>query len=53
MITLERLEDIARFHRLLQEAVSDHAEPLTELQRQIWLDMVGELIEHAHGTIET
>lgn len=53
MITAERLEAIARFHGLLQAAVDEGAEPLTMLQRQVWLDMVGELIEHAKETMRT
>lgn len=51
MITAERLEDIARFHGLLQDAVAEGAEPLTQLQRRVWVDMVGELIEHARETV--
>ncbi|MEX5269197.1 hypothetical protein [Kocuria sabuli] len=53
MITAERLEAITRFHGLLQVAVAEGAEPLTELQRQVWIDMVGELIEHAKETVTT
>lgn len=51
MITAERLEAITRFYGLLQGAVDVDAEPLTKLQRQVWLDMVGELIDHAKETM--
>lgn len=52
MINAARLAEIARFHSLLQDAVAEGAEPLTNLQRQIWLDMVGELIAHARETVQ-
>ncbi|MGX5357567.1 hypothetical protein [Kocuria sp. KH4] len=51
MISTDRLEDIARFHGLLQTAVAEGAEPLTHLQRQVLVDMVGELIAHARETL--
>ncbi|MFC4903806.1 MULTISPECIES: hypothetical protein [Kocuria] len=51
MISPERLEDIARFHDLLQAAVAEGAEPLTQFQRQVWVGMVGELIDHARETL--
>ncbi|MFF0943061.1 hypothetical protein ACFYE2_02405 [Kocuria sp. CPCC 205300] len=33
--------------------VAEGAEPLTKLHRQVWLDMVGELMVHAQETVTT
>lgn len=51
MMTPQRLNDISRFYALLEVAVAEEAEPLTKLQRQVVLDMMGELIEHAKETV--
>jgi hypothetical protein len=51
VISADRFEDIARFHSLLQTAVAEGAEPLSQLQRQVWVGMVGELIEHVRATV--
>lgn len=52
MITVARLKDIARFHDLLCARVAESTEPLTMLQRQVVVDMMGELIAHAEETID-
>ncbi|MFC4905645.1 MULTISPECIES: hypothetical protein [Kocuria] len=51
MITVERLEDISRFHDLLRDALAESTQPLTQIQRQVVVDMMGELIVHATETI--
>lgn len=51
MITSERLHDICRFYDLLQARVAESSEPLTMLQRQVVVDMMGELIAHAKETV--
>jgi hypothetical protein len=53
MITAEQLEAIPPFPGLLRVAVAEGAEPLAEVQRQVRIDLVGELIEHAKDTVTT
>ncbi|WP_344124758.1 hypothetical protein [Kocuria aegyptia] len=50
MITPKRLHEICRFYDLLAARVAESSEPLTMLQRQVVVDMMGELIEHAKET---
>lgn len=50
MLTPQRLEDIRRFHDLLRATLVHDPEPLTALQRQVVVDMMNELIEHAKET---
>lgn len=51
MITPARLHEICRFYDLLQATVAESPEPLTMLQRQIVVNMMGELIGHAKQTM--
>ncbi|MEX5234279.1 hypothetical protein [Kocuria arenosa] len=51
MITPQRLHEVCRFYNLLQARVAESPEPLSMLQRQIVVDMMGELIEHAKQTL--
>lgn len=52
MLTPQRLSDISRYHALLRDVVAKSTEPLTMLQRQVLIDMMGELIEHAKATVQ-
>lgn len=51
MITAERLDDICRFHDLLQATLTESNEALSRIQRQVAVNMVGELIAHAKETM--
>ncbi|MFF0988465.1 hypothetical protein [Kocuria nitroreducens] len=51
MMTPERLHEICRFYNLLQTAMAESTAPLPMLQRQVVVDMMGELIEHAKQTL--
>lgn len=51
MVTAERLDDICRFHDLLQATLTDSNEPLSRIQRQVAVNMMGELIAHAKETM--
>lgn len=53
MMTVQRLAEIRRFHDLLRAAIREDGPPLTGFQRQVWLDMVAELIAHAEETVKT
>lgn len=52
MISVERLEAICRFHELLRVAVAESTAPLPQIERQVVVDMMGELIAHAKETVE-
>ena len=51
MITPERLHEICRLYDLLQTEMAESTAPLPMLQRQVVVDMMGELIRHAKETM--
>lgn len=51
MMTQQRLADISRYHDLVRDAMASSTKPLTMLQRQVLIDMMGELLDHAQATV--
>ncbi|MFF0902281.1 UNVERIFIED_CONTAM: hypothetical protein RF653_02140 [Kocuria sp. CPCC 205316] len=51
MMTPQRLHEICRFYDMLQTAMAESTAPLPMLQKQVAVDMLGELIAHAKETL--
>lgn len=53
MITPQRLHEICRFYGMLQTEMAESTAPLPMLQRQVVVNMMGELIAHAKETVSS